>query len=310
MNLSDVVRDFHDEESCIAFLESQRWPKGVECVQCHSKRITKTIAKGRLRDGKRGPDRRLYECSDCRKQFSVQNGTLFGDSHVPLTKWFQAIAVICQAKKGVSANQIGRTIGVTTKTAWFLCHRIREAMNTGDLPLLKGTVEVDETYVGGKQRKGEMRQTWYERKLPVMGMKERGGLVRFRQVRATNAGTVRQVVSKHVSPDAERIITDESVIYHFGLTPEQRAKHFTVNHSITYVNGEIHTNGVEGSFSLFKRALVGSYHRMSVKHLDRYLREFEFKQNNRKNPAIFQQVLTNVAAKPQLTLRVLVDGAE
>jgi transposase-like protein len=310
MNLSDVVRDFNGEKKCIALLERYRWPNGVECMKCHSKRISRTVAQGRLRNGKRGPDRHLYECSDCRKQFTVQQGTLFGGSHIPLTKWFMAIAVICQAKKGISANQVARTIGVSVKSAWYLNHRIRAAMNTGDFPLLTGTVEVDETYVGGKQRRGEIRKTWYERKIPVMGLKERGGRVRFRQMKGGSAGHVGEMVTKHVSPDAERIMTDESVLYQFGLSPEQRAKHFTVNHSITYTNGEIHTNGVEGSFSLFKRALVGSYHRLSLKHLDRYLREFEFRANNRTNPAMFQQVLMNVAAKPQLTFRALVDGAE
>jgi transposase-like protein len=221
-----------------------------------------------------------------------------------------AIAMICQAKKGVSANQVGRTIGVSVKSAWYLCHRIREAMNTGDLPLLEGTVEVDETYVGGKQRRGEIRKTWFERKFPVMGMKEREGKLRFRVMKGAGAGAVRQIVSKNISPDVERVMTDESPIYQFGLTPEQRARHFTVNHSITYANGEIHTNGVEGSFSLFKRALVGSYHRLSLKHLDKYLREFEFRANNRTNPAMFQDTLRNIASRPRLTFRALVDGVD
>jgi hypothetical protein len=235
---------------------------------------------------------------------------LFGDTHIPLTKWFMAIAVVCQAKKGISANQVGRSIGVTTKSAWHLCHRIREAMNEGDFPLLTGTVEIDETYVGGKPRKGEPRQSYYDRKVPVMGMKERDGRVRFRRIERPSGAIVGAVISAHVSPDVERIMTDESAIYPWALTPEQRAKHFTINHSMRYVDGEIHTNGVEGSFSLFKRALVGSYHRLSFKHLDRYLREFEYRANNRKNAAMFENVLKNVATRPPLRFRVLVDGEE
>lgn len=181
-------------------------------------------------------------------------------------------------------------------------------MNTGDLPLMSGSIECDETYFGGKPRKGAIKKVYTDRKIPVMGMKERGGRVRFRQMKETSAKEAGRLVTEHISPDAERIITDESALYFFGLTREQAAKHFTVNHSITYVNGEIHTNGVEGSFSLLKRGLVGSYHRLSVKHLDRYLREFEFRANNRKNPEIFEEVLKNIAAKPRLPLRVLVDG--
>ncbi len=147
MNLADVIRDFHDEETCVCFLETKRWPNGVKCVKCNSRKIMRITSKG-----KTGKPRFIYECSECQQQFSVKCGTLFHDSHVPLTKWFMAIAMICQAKKGISANQVGRTIGVSTKTAWYLCHRIREAMNTGGLPKLDGILECDETFVGGKAR--------------------------------------------------------------------------------------------------------------------------------------------------------------
>ena len=279
-------------------------------MKCQSKRISRTTAQGRMRKGKRGPDRILYDCAACRYQFSVKTGTLFHDSHVPLTKWFMAIAVICQAKKGVSANQVGRMIGVSTKTAWYLCHRVREAMKTGDLPLLSGTVEIDETYVGGKQRRGEPRMSWYDRKMPVMGMKQRGGDLRFRKITRPAAKEVREVVNRCVSPDVERIMTDESTIYPFAFDDEQKKKHSTVCHSITYTDGEIHTNEVEGSFSLFKRALVGSYHRLSFKHLDRYLTEFEWRANNRKNPQIFEKAIGSAAAAKHLTFRALVDGGE
>jgi transposase-like protein len=305
MNLADVTSQFPDEKSCIAFLESQRWPDGVECVKCQSRRISHVTSKG-----KTDKVRYLYHCMDCRNQFTVKAGTMFHDSHIPLNKWFMAIAIICQAKKGISANQVGRTIGVTTKSAWYLCHRIREAMNTGDFPLLKGTVEVDETYVGGKQKRNEHKETWYERKHPVVGIVERGGEVRFRKVPRANAKSVKAVFDECVSPNVHRIVTDESMIYPSVFDKQQELKRFTIKHAERYVDGWIHTNTVESSFSNFKRALVGSFHQMSYKHLDKYLREFEFRQNNKRNPAMFEQVLQNAAVTKHVTFRALVDGAE
>jgi transposase-like protein len=305
MNLADVTRDFPDEKSCTAFLERQRWPNGVECVKCNSQRISRITSKG-----KTGKERNLYECMACGNQFTVKAGTLFHDSHIPLTKWFMAIAIICQAKKGISANQVGRTIGVSLKSAWYLCHRIREAMNTGDLPLLKGTVELDETYVGGRKRRDESTETWYERKHPVVGMVERGGEVRFRKVPRANAKSVRAVYDKCVSPNVHRIVTDESAIYPYMFNKDEELKRFTIKHGERYADGWIHTNTVESSFACFKRGLVGSFHKLSYKHLDRYLREFEFRQNNRKNPAMFERVLQNSAATPHLTFRALVDSGE
>jgi transposase-like protein len=305
MNLADVTRDFPDEKSCILFLERQRWPNGVECVKCKSQRISRITSKG-----KTGKDRHLYECMTCRNQFSVKSGTLFHDSHIPLSKWFMAIAIICQAKKGISANQVGRTIGVSLKSAWYLCHRIREAMTTGDLPLLKGTVEVDETYVGGRKRRNENKESWYERKHPVVGIIERGGELRLRKVARANAKNVRAVFDKCVSPNVHRIVTDESMIYPSVFNKNEELKRFTIKHAEKYVDGWIHTNTVESSFACFKRGLVGSFHQMSYKHLDRYLSEFEFRQNNRKNPGMFEQVLKNSAAKQHLTFRALVDSPE
>ena len=276
MNLKEIDREFDTEGKCIAFLERLRWPDGVVCPKCQGKDISAftSVARGRSKNT-RGTEwkRSLYDCLNpkCRNQFSVKSGTLFHDSHLPLRTWFKAIVFMCQAKKGRSANEMGRTIGCAYKTAWYLCHRIREAMNSGELALLTGTIEVDETYVGGKPRKGEPRRTYFERKIPVMGVIQRDGEIRFKQVERANAETVKNVMAAYVSPDVTRIITDESVIYPFGFSPEQMAKHETICHMREYARGDIHVNNVESAFSLFKRALVGSFHRMSVKHCDRYL---------------------------------------
>jgi transposase-like protein len=304
MNLADITSHFHDEETCVCFLETLRWPNGVECVKCQSKRISRITSKG-----KTGKPRFVYECLQCGQQFSVKSGTLFHDSHIPLTKWFMAIAVICQAKKGISANQVGRTIGVSTKSAWYLCHRIREAMST-DGSLLKGIVELDETFVGGKQ-KGKGVYYGKKQKAVVMGLKERDGQVRFVHVPDAKGGTWKTQIAQHVDMDAvSHVMTDDSTAAYSALQAD-RAKHHVVRHTAgEYAVGMVSTNSVESSFSLFKRGLVGSWHKLSKKHLARYLQEMEYRHNNRKNPAIFEDILAGIAAKERLTFRALVDGQE
>jgi len=306
MNLADVIQTFHDEETCVCFLETKRWPNGVECVKCQSKKISRITSKG-----KNGKPRFIYECLACGNQFSVKSGTLFHDSHIPLTKWFMAIAIICQAKKSISANQVGRTIGVSTKSAWYLCHRIREAMG-GDGSLLQGVLELDETFVGGRVKgKG----VWYAKKekAVVLGLKQRNGQVRFVHAPNTKGDTWKAAIKTHVDmPKVAQIMTDDSTSVSFAVQREH-AKHHVVNHSkgeYAYKTafGLVSTNSVESSFSLFKRGLVGSWHKLSKKHLQRYLREMEYRHNNRKNPAIFEDMLSGIAANPRLTFRALVDG--
>lgn len=316
MNLSDVVRQFPTEEDCENFLASQRWPDGVRCVRCGSDRISRTVrqAKTYKREGKKDrfvPEARMFDCAACKKQFTVRNGTLFGDTHIPLKEWFMAIAVICQAKKGISAHQVGRTIGVTTKTAWYLCHRIREAMKEeGAEPLEGPIVEMDETYVGGKYRGPQAQRFHAKNKEIVIGIRARGGDVRFFHAKDVQSSTLARYIKENVSPQARMICTDELTSYpgavkQSGLNIEHR----TVNHTAKeYVYGDVTTNGIESSFACFKRGLVGSYHRLSVKHLNRYLHEFQYKANNRKNPELFEDVLKGIASNPQLPFRVLVDG--
>jgi transposase-like protein len=315
MNLADVIRDFSTEEACELFLEQQRWPNGVICVKCGSPRISRTVSKGKvsIKTGKRGPDRRLMECAACRKQFTVRNGSLFGDTHVPLTKWFMAIAVVCQAKKGISANQVHRSIGVSLKTAWYLCHRIREAMREENPEPMEGPIfEMDETYVGGKFRGRDAQKNRLKNKEIVIGIRERGGNVRFFHAQDVKSGTLAKYIKANVSPEAEVICTDELTSYPSAvrLSGLDNLQHKTVNHfRHVYVEGDVTTNGIESTFSLFKRGLVGSFHRMSVKHLSRYLDEFQYRANNRRNPLFFEDVLKGFASKPQLPFRVLVDGA-
>ncbi|MGA9062641.1 MAG: IS1595 family transposase, partial [Terracidiphilus sp.] len=198
--LSDIDRDFDTEEKCIAFLEGLRWPDGVTCVKCGKQHISRvrTVARGRSK-GTKGTEwtRRLYECLGCGEQFSVKSGTLFHDTHLPLQKWFRAIVLVCEAKKGRSANETARLIGVSLKTGWYLCHRIRQAMQPNDTGLF-GRVAVDEKYLGGKQtRKG----VWYgmNSKQTIIGLKQVDGEIRLVHTPNARAKTIRRVVNQHLT---------------------------------------------------------------------------------------------------------------
>jgi transposase-like protein len=184
MNLLDIYKELNTEDKCLAFLEHMRWPDGVKCLGCESLRITRITSKGKKnrKTGKVGPDRKLYQCNDCRFQFTATTGTVYHDTHLPLSKWFLAIALITESKKGISANQLARALGVQYRTAWYLAHRIRKAMVEANPPKLKGTVEVDETYIGGKQHNNWRK---LRNKEVVMGIRERGGDLRLIQSRTT-----------------------------------------------------------------------------------------------------------------------------
>ena len=226
-------------------------------------------------------------------------------SKLPLKKWFLAIYLMCQSKKGMSAHQLHRMLGVTYKTAWYLCHRIREAMGNDPFtgPTLFGVVEVDETLVGGKV-KGKGRgyrgnKTW------VAGAIERGGQVRLERIPDVKKGTLQDFIRRTVTDEAEAIYTDELKSY-MGVETETR-RHETVNHSAEeWVVGDVHVNSVEGVWSLFKRSIVGSFHKMSVKHMDRYLEELEWRFNNRENPNIFRDTLKRIVRTDPLEYRSLV----
>jgi transposase-like protein len=277
INLVNLIERYHSEESCRARLEELRWPDGVECPRCESKSIA------------RMDERHQYQCRSCRYQFSVTAGTIFHDTHLPLWKWFLAVYLIVESKKGISANQLKRTLDVSYKTAWYLCHRIRAALNEVDAQLLKGIVEVDETFVGGEME-GKGRG-YRGNKAVVVGAMQRGGNICLQVVRGTDREALHGFIRKNTDGDTEAIYTDEWPAYR-GIS-DGDTKHKTVKHrDKEYVaEGNIHTNSIESIWSLLKRSIIGSYHQVSAKHLDAYLDELEFRFNNREYPYMFRDAM-------------------
>ena len=293
MNLIDVNEKFSTDEQCLAYLEAMRWPDGVRCPVCGNEKISKITRKTASKN-KRA---QIYQCLEktCKQQFSATSGTIFNDSHLPLHKWFLAMALVVDAKKGMSAKQLQQHLGIGSyRTAWYMAHRIRKAMDvdTHEFPKLTGVVEMDETYVGGKtiRQRGRSKAN----KQIVVALPQRGGPVRFMHVDDVRADTLKQIAEQFVSDDVEMIVTDDFKSYPLALK-KFTGKHHRINHSLGYYvtgeSNEIHTNTVESAFSLFKRGLNGSYHIVSIKHLHRYLSEFEFRFNERKNPNRFQKTL-------------------
>lgn len=294
MTLLDLNTLFDTDEKCREVLVRLRWPNGAECPRCHGKVVELATAK------------QLFYCKECDYQFTVTVGTVFNDSHLPLNTWFTATLLLCEARKGMSANQIKRTLGISYKTAWYLCHRIRSAMKDAQQKMLDGTVEIDETYVGGKPRKGMLPE---ERpvKQVVIGIRQRGGQLRFIHAKDATAKTIREIVGDHISEDVDVLVTDESVIYPYAFNEQQKAKHKTINHSREYVVGEIHTNTVESAFSLLKRGIIGTWHRLSAKHLPAYLNEMTFRFNRRKRADLFLDTLRHMVTAPVLTFEKLTE---
>lgn len=276
MNLVELVDRFHSEDKCRAYLEELRWPDGLECPRCGGKTISRITTRHQL------------DCDSCRYRFSVTAGTIFHDSHLPLWKWFLAVYLIIESKKGISANQLKRTLGVSYKTAWYLSHRIRAALNEVDAQLLKGIVEADETFVGGKVE--NMGRGYTGNKIVVVGALQRGGNICLQVVRGRDRETLHGFIRENVAGDVEAIYTDEWEAYR-GITDED-TEHETVKHrSGEYVRGDVHTNSLENVWSLLKRSIIGSYHQVSAKHLDAYLDELEFRFNNRENPYMFRDAM-------------------
>ncbi len=292
MNLPKLIERFGNEDKCHAYLAELRWPDGVACPRCKSEKIS-TLKKYRK-----------YECSKCEYQFSVRVGTIFHDSKLPLWKWFLATYLICQSKKGISSNQLKRMLGVSYKTAWYLTHRIRAAMNTeGEKALLREIVEVDETYIGGKVRgKGH---GYRGNKTIVVGAIQRGGDVRLAVIKERSRRELHDFIEKHVDDRTEAIFTDDWEAYE-GIADENTL-HKTVNHRRKeWVRGNVHTNTVEGVWSLLKRSIVGSYHKLSAKHLPAYLGEMEWRFNNRENPFLFRDTVLRLIGSENLPYRELV----
>jgi transposase-like protein len=295
MNLTKLIERFGSEDKCHAYLEELRWPDGVKCPRCGSDKIS------RIRE------RRQFDCDACRYQFSVRVGTIFHDSKLPLWKWFLATYLMIESKKGMSANQLKRTLDVSYKTAWYLCHRIRSAMEGGtEAELLRGVIEADETWVGGRDRsRGDGRRTRQTRLAIVLGAVERGGDVHLRLANNADRETLHGFLADVVSGDAEAIFTDENRAYR-GIA-DANTQHGTVNHSADeWVRGDVHTQTIESVWSLFKRSIVGSYHHMSVKHLPAYLEEMEWRFNNRENPYLFRDTLLRLVEGDALPYKELV----
>jgi len=296
MNLPDLIEKFGGEDECHAYLEELRWPDGIKCPRCESDKISRI------------KERRQFDCDACRYQFSVRVGTLFHDSKLPLWKWFLAVYLICESKKGISAAQLGRTLKVAPKTGWYLCHRIRAAMKDEGAELLDGIVEIDETYIGGKPRyKREGQQGYRGNKTMVLGAIERGGrlVVRASDRPYATRKTAAEFIDATVADEAEAIYTDNHSSY--DLIGDEDTVHETVNHhEDEWVRGQIHTNTVESAWSLFDRAVMGSYHKLSVKHLPAYLDEFAFRFNNRENPYLFRDTILKLVEGDSLPYQELI----
>ena len=289
MDLMKLMEGCETQNECRAILEELRWPNGVCCPSCGSEKIS------RIRK------RFQYDCDSCRYQFSVTSGTMFHDSHLPLPKWFAATYLLCESKKGMSALQLKRTLHTGYQTAWYLCHRIRAAMMEVAPKKLSGTVEIDETYVGGKKRRWRPRSV----KQVVIGIKQRNGDLRLIRAEDAKAATVREIIKANVGSHVEVIMTDESTIYPWALDKMQKNLHKTINHTYSYAHGNVHTNTVESAFSLLKRGIVGTWHKISTKHLPAYLDEMCFRFNNRKNPYLFRDVLTKLIQTPHVEYKDL-----
>ncbi|MEA3186779.1 MAG: hypothetical protein QOD99_609 [Chthoniobacter sp.] len=279
MNLCKLIEQLGSEEKCRARLIELRWPTGVCCPRCESKSVS-TIE-----------DRAQYDCNACRYQFSVMSGTIFHDTHLSLSKWFLAIYLITESKNGISALQMKRTLDIAYQTAWYLCHRIRAAMRDINCELLKGIVEVDETYVSGKVR--GMGRAYKGNKAIAIGAVQREGKIRLQVIRHADRATLHQFIADNTDPKTEAIYTDQLPAY-LGIVDED-TRHETVNHG-----GDVHTNGIESVWGLLKRSIIGSYHRVSIKHLDAYLDELEHRFNNRKDEFIFRDTLTKLVNAAKL----------
>jgi transposase-like protein len=276
MRTIDITKQFATDDQCLDYLERMRWPNGLACVHCGEMgRVSRIVRQAKSKNQRN----RIYQCLACGKQFSATSGTIFNDTHLPLTKWFLAIAMICEAKKGMSAKQLERHLGVNYRTAWHLCHRIREAMQDGG-DLLTGIVETDETYLTPKKPRKGKPYVKKEKRDVVLGMIERGGRLRLVPISDAKREIIEPMIVKHIDPNAV-LQTDAHPTYEIIAT-RRPGEHRVINHNSSYAWGEVHTNTIENAFSLLKRGIYGTFHKVSIKHLARYCNEFSYRFNRRE----------------------------
>lgn len=283
LNLSKLAKHFSDETAARELLEAMRWPNGAECPVCGQTETVYRMLKmaNSVKPGRPG----LLRCRACKKQFTVTTGTVFEDSHIPISKRLLALYLLAASKKGMSAHQFHRTLGITYKSAWFMAHRLRYAMQEGPLAeLMTGVIEMDETYVGARHKRGTKRGRpgADSHKTPVVTLVERGtGRVRAFPMPRVTANNLQAAIEAHAAPSAV-LMTDEFSPY--GLVSRRTGReHHTVNHAQgEYVRGDVHSNTAECFFSLLKRGITGVYHHVGRGHLGRYCDEFSFRYEHRK----------------------------
>jgi transposase-like protein len=318
MNLIDITKKFQTDAECFEFLEQQRWPDGtVRCVTCGNDKISRITRKtSTTTKNKRA---QIYQCLEktCKQQFSCTSGTLYNDTRLPILTWFMAVEMVMSAKKGMSAVQVQRHLGIKSyQTAWHMVHRIREAMEQKGASPMSGVVEIDETCLGGRTKRRFSRAS--EVRAPkdvVVAMREPSfksskttGRVRYFHVQDAKASSIGPILEANLADNVSRVYTDDAAVYSFAMSETLSARHRTVNHSIQWIvpGSRIHTNTVESSFSLLKRGLIGSFHRVSTKHLQRYLNEFEYRFNERNSTKQFENCVAEMCATKPLTYRSLV----
>ena len=281
MNIVSIYETFPTNDDCIAHIEKVRWSNAPKCPYCNSDNSTPM------------PKQKRHHCNNCNTSYSVTVGTIFHHTHLPLQKWFVAISLVLNAKKGLSARQLGRELNVNKDTAWRMAMKIRQAMSERvQRELLTGIVEADETYIGGKPRKGNTpkggknKRSLGTNKTPVVGLAQRGGKVKVESFhnRRLTAKNLKMLVRKNVDLEGATLITDEFRGY-IGIG--KVLPHKTIDHTLWYVNGDIHTNTIESFWALLKRGVIGQYHKVSARHLSKYIDEFSYRWNNRKHEDLF-----------------------
>jgi len=270
----DFFQKFPDEKTAREYMETARWPNGIRCIHCGHDTVYK------IRDGK------IYTCKSCRKQFTIRTGTVMEASHISIRKWMYAMYLVSTSRKGISSVQLSKEIGITQKSAWFMLHRIREACGMEASTKIGGTVEADETYVGGKEKnRHNSKKLKIGRgvagKAIVFGARNREGEIRTRVIESTEGVVIRSAIEDNVAKGS-KLYTDE----HRSYKTLNGYDHKSVNHGIEeYVRGDVHTNSIESVWALLKRGHYGTFHQWSKKHLEKYVDEFAFRLNTKELPA-------------------------